>query len=94
MTVSFVVILIIACVMALLAKRLKLPYTVVLVAAGLVVSWLNGSGDANKLGIAIHLTPELLLQLFLPILLFLARKVKVPNFDNFNFLELMIFNVM
>ena len=36
MTVSFVVILIIACVMALLAKRLKLPYTVMLVAAGLV----------------------------------------------------------
>ena len=72
MTVSFVVILIIACVMAVLAKRLKLPYTVMLVTAGLVVSWLNGSGDANKLGIAIHLTPELLLQLFLPILLFEA----------------------
>lgn len=72
MTISFVVILIIACAMALLARRLKLPYTVVLVVAGLIVSWLNGSGDANQLGIDIHLTPDLLLQLFLPILLFEA----------------------
>jgi len=72
MTVSFVVILIIACAVALLAKRLRLPYTVVLVVAGLVVSWLNGLGDATKLGIDIQLSPELLLQLFLPILLFEA----------------------
>ena len=72
MTVSFVVILIIACAVALLAKRLRLPYTVVLVAAGLIVSWLNGLGDATKLGIDIKLSPELLLQLFLPILLFEA----------------------
>jgi CPA1 family monovalent cation:H+ antiporter len=72
MTVSFVVILIVACAMALLARRLKLPYTVVLVVAGLAVSALNGSGDANLLGIEIRLSPELLLQLFLPILLFEA----------------------
>jgi len=72
MTISFVAILIIACAMALLARRLKLPYTVVLVIAGLVASALNGPGDANRLGIDLQLTPDLLLQLFLPILLFEA----------------------
>ena len=65
MTISFVAILIIACAMALLARRLKLPYTVVLVIAGLVASALNGPGDANRLGIDLQLTPDLLLQLFL-----------------------------
>ena len=72
MTVSFVAILMVACVMALLARRLKLPYTVVLVVAGLIVSYINGAGEAGKLGIDIKLTPELLLQIFLPILLFEA----------------------
>jgi len=72
MAVSFIVILIIACAMALVAKRLRLPYTIVLVVAGLIVSLLNGLGDATRLGINIKLSPELLLQLFLPILLFEA----------------------
>ena len=58
--------------MALLAKRLRLPYTVVLVAAGLIVSALASLGSADTLGLDIHLSPELLLQLFLPILLFEA----------------------
>ena len=40
MSVSFVAILVIACGMALLAKRLKVPYTVLLVVAGLAVSLL------------------------------------------------------
>ena len=38
MSVSFVAILVIACGMALLAKRLKLPYTVLLVVAGLAAT--------------------------------------------------------
>ena len=58
--------------MALLAKRLRLPYTVVLVAAGLIVSLLASMGSVDTLGLDIHLSPELLLQLFLPILLFEA----------------------
>ena len=65
MSVSFVAILMVACVMALLARRLKLPYTVVLVVAGLIVSYITGAGEVGKLGIDIKLTPELLLQLFL-----------------------------
>ena len=62
MAVSFVAILIVACGMALLAKRLRLPYTVVLVVAGLIVSALSAAG---QLGLNLKLTPELLLQLFL-----------------------------
>ncbi|MGY8649861.1 MAG: hypothetical protein ACKVKM_03510, partial [Verrucomicrobiia bacterium] len=60
MAVSFVAILIVACGMALLAKRLRLPYTVVLVVAGLIVSALSAAG---QLGLNLKLTPELLLQL-------------------------------
>ena len=40
MSISFVAILVIACGMALLAKRLKVPYTVLLVVAGLAMSLL------------------------------------------------------
>ena len=72
MAVSFVAILTVACGMALVAKRFKLPYTVVLVAAGLVVSALSTAGSAERLGLDIKLSPDLLLQLFLPILLFEA----------------------
>ena len=75
MTVSFVAILGVACVMALLAKRLKLPYTVLLVVAGLVVSLLLELEGAKALRghlEKIKLEPDLLLQLFLPILLFEA----------------------
>ena len=73
MTVSFVVILIIACGMALLAKRLKLPYTVLLVLAGLAVSLLLDEVPELRPHLEkIKLEPDLLLQLFLPILLFEA----------------------
>jgi len=75
MTISFVAILVLACGMALLAKRLKLPYTVLLVAAGLAVSLLLELKGAEALRghlEKIKLEPDLLLQLFLPILLFEA----------------------
>jgi len=73
MSVSFVAILVIACGMALLAKRLKLPYTVLLVVAGLAVSLLlDGAPGLREHLEKIKLKPELLLQLFLPILLFEA----------------------
>ena len=72
MAISFVAILTVACGMALLAKRFKLPYTVVLVVAGLIVSGLAAGRSEESLGLSIELTPELLLQWFLPILLFEA----------------------
>ena len=68
MLVPHIVILVIACGMALLAKRVKLPYTVVLVVAGLIVSGF-GPGAVFE---GIKLDPPLLLQVFLPILLFEA----------------------
>ena len=73
MSVSFVAILVIACSMALLAKRLKVPYTVLLVVAGLAVSLLlDGAPGLREHLEKIKLQPDLLLQLFLPILLFEA----------------------
>jgi CPA1 family monovalent cation:H+ antiporter len=72
MAISFVAILTVACGMALVAKRFKLPYTVVLVVAGLIVSALASGRAEESLGLSIQLTPELLLQWFLPILLFEA----------------------
>ncbi|MDP7011058.1 MAG: sodium:proton antiporter [Verrucomicrobiota bacterium] len=84
MTISFVAILGVACVMALLAKRLKLPYTVLLVVAGLAVSLLLEMEGAKVLRghlEKIKLEPDLLLQLFLPILLFEAAfHVKLQQF--------------
>ena len=68
MLAPHIVILVIACGMALLAKRAKLPYTVVLVVAGLIVSAF-GPGEVFE---GIKLDPPLLLQVFLPILLFEA----------------------
>jgi len=78
MLIPFVAILVLACGMALLAKRLKLPYTVLLVVAGLAVSLLlellELKGEEALRGHLekIKLEPDLLLQLFLPILLFEA----------------------
>ena len=78
MLIPFVAILVLACGMALLAKRLKLPYTVLLVVAGLAVSLLlellDLKGEEALRGHLekIKLEPDLLLQLFLPILLFEA----------------------
>ena len=84
MSVSFVAILVIACGMALLAKRLKLPYTVLLVVAGLAVSLLlDGAPGLREHLEKIKLKPELLLQVFLPILLFEAAfHVDLKSFLN------------
>ena len=68
MLVPHLVILVTACGMALLAKRAKVPYTVVLVIAGLIVSTFGPSAVFE----GIKLDPPLLLQVFLPILLFEA----------------------
>jgi len=84
MSVSFVAILVIACGMALLAKRLKVPYTVLLVVAGLAVSLLlDGAPWLREHLEKIKLKPELLLQVFLPILLFEAAfHVDLKSFLN------------
>lgn len=63
--------LIVASVVAMLARRLRLPYTVTLVVAGLALGTLEEELDFVNLE-AIHLTPELLFTLLLPALLFEA----------------------
>jgi len=73
MTASFVTILMLACGTALIARRLRQPYTVVLVIAGLIISFLQQHYPGFKAELdLIHLTPPLLLRLLLPILLFEA----------------------
>jgi len=63
--------LIVASVVAMLARKLKLPYTVTLVVAGLVLGAIEGQLSWLDLD-SIRLTPELLFDLFLPALLFEA----------------------
>ncbi|HEX9744837.1 MAG TPA: Na+/H+ antiporter [bacterium] len=60
---TFVILLIIIFIMAVIAERLKLPYTIVLVLAGLVGGWL----PALK---GVELSHDLVFFLFLPPLLF------------------------
>jgi CPA1 family monovalent cation:H+ antiporter len=63
--------LIVASLVAMLARRLKLPYTVTLVMAGLGLGALEARLPYLDLD-AVRLTPELLFDLFLPALLFEA----------------------
>jgi CPA1 family monovalent cation:H+ antiporter len=60
-----VLLIALACLVSLLSKWLKIPYTIALVLMGLVVSSLQGH-------LKIHLTEALLLSIFLPALLFEA----------------------
>ena len=63
--------LIVASVVAMLARRLRLPYTVTLVLAGLTLGAVDGQIEWLDLD-SVRLTPELLFDLFLPALLFEA----------------------
>jgi len=63
--------LIVASVVAMLARRLHLPYTVTLVMAGLGLGAVEGNIEWLDLD-AVRLTPDLLFDLFLPALLFEA----------------------
>lgn len=63
--------LIVASGVAMAARRLKLPYTVTLVLAGLVLGAVDARSELLDLD-AVRLTPDLLFTLFLPALLFEA----------------------
>lgn len=63
--------LIVASAVAMVARRLRLPYTVALVMAGLALGVVDERSDFVALD-AVRLTPELLFDLFLPALLFEA----------------------
>lgn len=68
---SFFVLLMVASWVALIARRFRLPYTVALVVAGLALGTLPEEVPWLDLH-AVRLTPELLFNVFLPILLFEA----------------------
>jgi CPA1 family monovalent cation:H+ antiporter len=63
-------ILFVACLVAMVTRRLKLPYSAGLVAAGLVLALL-------PLGFEVRLTPELIFTIFLPPLIFEAA-IQIP----------------
>jgi CPA1 family monovalent cation:H+ antiporter len=63
-------ILFVACLVAMITRRLKLPYSAGLVAAGLCLSLL-------PIGFEVRLTPELIFTLFLPPLIFEAA-IQIP----------------
>jgi CPA1 family monovalent cation:H+ antiporter len=63
-------ILFVACLVAMVTRRLKLPYSAGLVAAGLVLALL-------PLGFQVRLTPELIFTIFLPPLIFEAA-IQIP----------------
>jgi len=63
-------ILFVACLVAMVTRRLKLPYSAGLVAAGLALALL-------PLGFEVRLTPELIFTIFLPPLIFEAA-IQIP----------------
>jgi CPA1 family monovalent cation:H+ antiporter len=63
-------ILFVACLVAMITRRLKLPYSAGLVAAGLGLSLL-------PIGFSVRLTPEMIFTLFLPPLIFEAA-IQIP----------------
>jgi CPA1 family monovalent cation:H+ antiporter len=69
--ITLFVLLMTSCVVALIAKRLDLPYTVTLVVAGIGLGAIAPYVDAIDLD-RVALTPDVLFHVFLPILLFEA----------------------
>src|SRR4051794_41978509 len=63
-------ILFVACLVAMVTRRLKLPYSAGLVAAGLMLALL-------PVGFEVSLTPELIFTVFLPPLIFEAA-IQIP----------------
>ncbi len=59
----FVILLVVTLIVALISRRLRLPYTLLLVCVGLLIGFLPILSD-------VHLDPDSVLFLFLPILLF------------------------
>ena len=63
---ALIILLLIATVVALVSRKLKIPYVVGLVLAGLIVT-------QGTLPDFVSLNPDVILNLFLPILIFEAR---------------------
>ena len=59
-----------ASLVAVAAKRLRFPYTIFLVVIGLVVGWLSGAVEFLKPLTHFELTPDIIVFVFLPVLIF------------------------
>lgn len=81
-TLSLIVLLCLSCATYFLAKRIRLPYTVTLVAIGMVIALVAKYVPSLSFITDFHLTPDILLYVFLPILLF-------ESAYNMNYRELM-----
>lgn len=68
---TFILLLILASLVALLTRRLRVPYTVALVATGMAVSLL-GDRVLPGFDLGLHLTPDLLFLVLLPVLIYEA----------------------
>lgn len=69
--IAFIFLLMLASVVAIIVQRWKAPYTVALVVCGLLISVLRHRFDPG-FDIGLHLTPELLFKILLPVLIFEA----------------------
>lgn len=70
--IAFIGMLVVSAIVAMVVRRLKLPYTVALVLVGLLLGALRPEGDQWQAFFSIHLSPELLFAIFLPALLYEA----------------------
>jgi len=69
--IAFIFLLMLASAVAMFARRWEVPYTVALVVTGLVISVLR-EHFYPQFDIGLHLTPELLFVVFLPVLIYEA----------------------
>jgi len=83
--IAFIFLLLLASVVAMLARRWKIPYTVALVVTGLSISVFREQ-FYPEVDLGLHLTPELLFVILLPILIYEAafhfdlREFGIPSF--------------
>lgn len=70
--IGFVGLLVVSAVVAMVVRRLRLPYTIALVLAGLLLGVLRPEGEQWEAFFSIHLEPEVLFAIFLPALLYEA----------------------
>lgn len=70
--IAFVGMMVVSAVVAMIARRLRLPYTIALVLVGLLLGGLRPEGEQWEPFFSIHLDPEVLFAIFLPALLYEA----------------------
>ena len=70
--IAFVGLMVVSAVVAMVVRRFRLPYTIALVLAGLLLGLLRPEGEQWQAFYSIHLEPEVLFAIFLPALLYEA----------------------